>query len=83
MPHEERGRPSRLALTKQAVGLKHQPCAGADAFFNCSHSKPAPVTTTGSNDPQLSQVQPCVVTNAPDANEVTAIVAKTQKLIAA
>ncbi len=38
---------------------------------------------TGTNEPTLSHVQPCVVTKAPEANEVTAMVAKTKKLIAA
>ena len=37
----------------------------------------------GSSEPQLSNVQPWVVTNAPEANEVSAMVANTQKLMAA
>ena len=39
--------------------------------------------STGSSEPQFNQVQPCVVTKAPDANEVKAIVVNTQKFIAA
>ncbi len=54
------------------VGLRH-----------LIQASPAPVSNTGSNEPQFNQAQPCVVTNAPDANEVTAMVANTQKLIAA
>ena len=39
--------------------------------------------TTGVSEPQFNQVQPCVVTKAPDAKEVNAMVLNTQKLIAA
>jgi hypothetical protein len=31
----------------------------------------------GSSEPKLSQAQPCVVTSAPEANELTAMVPKT------
>ena len=35
----------------------------------------------GTSEPRFSQVQPCVVTSAPEANDVTAIVEKMQKSI--
>ena len=38
---------------------------------------------TGSSEPMLSHCQPWVVTSAPEANEVTAMVAKTKKFMAA
>jgi len=47
------------------------------------HTKATPVSATGSNEPMFSQVQPCVVTKAPEANEVTAMVENTKKLMAA
>ena len=47
------------------------------------HTKATPVRVTGNMEPMFSQVHPCVVTKAPDANEVTAMVANTKKLIAA
>ena len=37
---------------------------------------------SGTSDPRLSRNQPWVVTSAPEANEVTAVVLKTQKSIA-
>ena len=54
-------------------------------FLNLSlkNNKPLAVITTGVKEPQFNQVQPCVVTSAPDANEVKAMVVNTQKLIAA
>jgi hypothetical protein len=47
------------------------------------HTSATPVKVTGKIEPMFSQVQPCVVTSAPDANEVTAMVANTKKLMAA
>jgi len=37
----------------------------------------------GNNVPMFKNCQPCVVTNAPELNELTAIVPNTQKLMAA
>ena len=37
---------------------------------------------SGSSEPRLSSVQPCVVTSTPDANEDSASTAKTQKFSA-
>jgi hypothetical protein len=48
---------------------------------NQASAKPA--KATGTSEPTFNQVQPPVVTKAPEANEVTAMVAKTQKLMAA
>jgi hypothetical protein len=42
-----------------------------------------PVKATGNSEPMFSHIQPCVVTSAPEANEVTAIVANTKKFMAA
>jgi hypothetical protein len=47
------------------------------------HTSAAPVRATGKIEPMFSHIQPCVVTNAPEANEVTAMVANTKKLMAA
>ena len=41
------------------------------------------MSSTGTIEPTLSQVQPCVVTRAPELNEVTVIVAKIVVSIAA
>ena len=43
-----------------------------------SHNTAALTIVMGSKEPQFKSCQPCVVTSAPDANEVTAMVAKTQ-----
>jgi hypothetical protein len=51
--------------------------------LNTIHTSAKPVKATGKIEPMLSQVQPCVVTRAPEANEVTAMVANTKKLMAA
>ncbi len=48
-----------------------------------SHHKPRPVKATGTNEPQFNQVQPCVVSSAPDANELSAMVMKVRKLMLA
>ena len=48
-----------------------------------SHNKAAPVSATGTSEPRFSHCQPCVVTSAPDAKDVKAMVANTQKLMAA
>lgn len=47
------------------------------------HTKATPVSATGSNEPMFNQAQPCVVTKAPDANDVNAMVVNTKKLMAA
>jgi hypothetical protein len=47
------------------------------------HTNATPVSATGKSEPMFSHIQPCVVTKAPDANEVTAMVANTKKLMAA
>ena len=54
------------------------------AFFlvRVSQNSAAPVITTGTNDPAFKNEQPFVVTNAPEPNEVIAMVVNTKKLIA-
>ena len=51
--------------------------------MNASHSKASAVKATGNSEPMFNQCQPWVVTSAPEANEVKAMVANTQKLMAA
>src|SRR5690606_17554428 len=77
---DERGR----FTGQQRMGEEvHAPCSGARRRCSASHTSAAAVSTTGSSEPTLSSVQPCVVTSAPEANEVSAITANTAKLIAA
>ena len=42
-----------------------------------SHTSAAPASATGTIEPRFSQVQPCVVTSAPEPSEVSVIVAIT------
>ena len=50
---------------------------------SASHANARPVSATGTSEPRFSNAQPCVVTSAPEANEVNAMVVNTQKLMAA
>ena len=50
---------------------------------SANHVNASAVRATGNSEPKFNNCQPWVVTRAPEANEVSAITAKTQKLIAA
>ena len=65
-----------------ALGLTGARSVGAPLRARTRRSA-APISTTGTSEPRLSQVQPCVVTSAPELNEVTVIVAKIVVSIAA
>ncbi len=47
------------------------------------HTSAKPVSATGNKEPMFSHTQPWVVTNAPEAKDVMAMVANTKKLMAA
>ena len=51
-------------------------------FCAASQTSASPTSAIGSSEPRFNQVQPCVVIIAPEANELTAMVEKTQRSIA-
>jgi hypothetical protein len=51
--------------------------------LNTIQTSATPVKLTGKSDPMFNHTQPCVVTNAPEAKEVSAMVVNTKKLMAA
>ena len=72
-----------LILILKAVRAKQDALYGdEEEEVAVSANAPAITTNTGS-EPRFNQRQPCVVTSAPEANEVNAMAANTQKLMAA